>query len=67
MLLWADLICVMEREHKQRLREAFPSVFGDLRIEVLDIPDDYQFMDPVLVQEIFNRVEPLIEFESLGE
>lgn len=64
LLLWADLICVMEQEHKQRLKEAFPALFRDLQVEVLDIPDEYPFMDPVLIEEIFNRVEPLIESES---
>lgn len=66
LLQWADLVCVMEQEHKQRLREAFPGVFRDLRIEVLDIPDEYPYMDPVLVGEIVNRVEPLIEAETAG-
>ena len=42
LLLWADLVLVMEHEHKQRLREHFPEVVRDLRIEVLDIPDDYE-------------------------
>lgn len=66
LLQWADLVCVMEREHKQRLREAFPALFRNLRIEVLDIPDDYPYMDPVLIEEIVNRVEPLIEQETAG-
>jgi|UniRef100_UPI0037837A9E predicted protein tyrosine phosphatase len=50
----------MEHEHKQRLREQFPDLFHDLRIEVLDIPDDYSFMDPELVALIRQRVEPLL-------
>lgn len=54
----------MELEHKQRLREAFPALFRDLHVEVLDIPDDYPFMDPVLVEEIIHRVEPLINSGS---
>ena len=48
LLRWADLVLVMEHAHKQRLREQFPDVIHDLRIEVLDIPDDYEFMNPEL-------------------
>lgn len=58
LLLWADYVLVMEHEHKQRLREQFPDLFHDLRIDVLDIPDDYPFMDPELVALIRERVEP---------
>jgi predicted protein tyrosine phosphatase len=60
LLRWADLVLVMEHEHKQRLREQFPDFFHDLRIDVLDIPDDYPFMDPELVALIRQRVEPLL-------
>jgi predicted protein tyrosine phosphatase len=42
------------------LREDYPEVFHDLRIEVLDIPDDYEFMDPVLIELILASVEPLL-------
>ena len=64
LLLWADLVLVMEHEHKQRLREQFPEFVRELRIEVLDIPDDYEFMNPELVVLIRERVEPLLEGEG---
>ncbi len=58
LLRWADLILVMEPEHKRRLREQFPDLIHELRVEVLDIPDDYTFMDPELVALIRERTEP---------
>lgn len=61
LLLWADLVLVMEQEHKRRVREQFPGIADDLRIGVLDIPDEYEFMDPELVSLIKERVEPWIE------
>ena len=64
LLLWADLVLVMEHEHKQRLREQFPELVCDLRIEVLDIPDDYELMTPELVVMLRERVEPLLEQEA---
>jgi predicted protein tyrosine phosphatase len=60
LLCWADLVCVMEPWHKQKLCVDFPAVFHDLCIEVLDIPDDYEFMDPVLIELIQASVEPLL-------
>ncbi len=61
LLRWADLVLVMEHDHKRRLRERFPSIAGGMRIEVLDIPDEYGFMHPELVALISERVGPLIE------
>ncbi len=60
LLRWADRVVVMEHRHKRRLREQFPDSFHELRIEVLEIPDDFQFMDPELVTLIRERVEPLL-------
>lgn len=60
LLRWADLVVVMEPDHKRRLQSQFPDLARDLLIEVLDIPDDYEFMNPELVELIRQRVEPLL-------
>lgn len=60
LLRWADLVLVMEQEHKQRLREQLPNAVRGLRIEVLDIPDEFSFMAPELVELLRERVEPLL-------
>ena len=60
LLRWADVVMVMEHAHKQRLREMFPELVRELRVEVLDIPDDYPFMDAELMVLIRERVEPLL-------
>lgn len=57
---WADLICVMEEKHLSRLRANFRSEVNCKEIYVLDIPDDYQFMDPELIDLIRDAVQPLI-------
>jgi predicted protein tyrosine phosphatase len=59
-LRWADLIFVMEEKHKSRLVAQFTGLAAGKRIHVLDIPDDYQYMDPELVQELKEAVEPLL-------
>jgi len=56
-VLWADLILVMEGKHKARLLGLFPDVRMP-RIESLDIPDEYEFMDGELVGLIREGTEP---------
>ncbi len=67
LLRWADLVLVMENEHKRRLEDQFPDVVDDLDVRVLDIPDDYSFMAPELVSLVRDRVEPLLEMQTAGQ
>ncbi|MFK4507439.1 low molecular weight protein tyrosine phosphatase family protein [Bradyrhizobium daqingense] len=53
---WADLIFVMEKTHRNKLNRKFRTSLNKKRVICLDIPDDYEFMDPVLVQILENRV-----------
>jgi predicted protein tyrosine phosphatase len=46
---WANVIFVMERKHRDILKQRFASVIAGKQIMVLDIEDDYQFNDPELV------------------
>jgi len=54
---WADLIFVMEKKHKQRIQEKFFDELQGKTIYILDIPDDYQLMDPDLIEIIESSVE----------
>lgn len=47
---WADLILVMEKRHKEILREKFGAGLREKKVRVLDIPDEYGYMDPELVE-----------------
>ncbi len=47
---WADIILVMEKVHRTRVNRKFGHVLGGKRIAVLNIPDDYEYMDEELVQ-----------------
>ena len=55
-LEWADLVLVMEPDHKARLRDMFKDIQMP-PIESLDIPDDYGYMDPELVKLIRDGTE----------
>ena len=56
MVREADLIFVMEKAHRARLSKRFKVDLGRVRVVCLDIPDDYDFMDPELVSLLRARV-----------
>jgi protein-tyrosine phosphatase len=58
---WADLIFAMEKKHKQRLQENFPASVANKKIFVLDIPDEYQYMDSELIEILQTSVSNLLE------
>ncbi len=51
-LEWADVIFVMEQTHRTKLSKKYRPFIGGKRIICLNIPDDYDFMDPALVQKL---------------
>ena len=53
---WADLIFVMEKKHKQILSASFMENLSNKQVIVLDIPDDYQYMDEELIVELETKV-----------
>ena len=61
ILQWADLIFVMEKKHKARIVEKFPSICSQKKIVVLDIADEYQYMDDELIETLRASVEPYLK------
>lgn len=55
-LQWADIVFVMERAHRDKLSARFKPHLGRARVVCLDIPDEYEFMDPELVRLLKARV-----------
>jgi predicted protein tyrosine phosphatase len=53
---WSDLIVVMEEAHREALSSRFRPRLDGKRVVCLDIPDEYQYMDPVLVEMLLQRV-----------
>ncbi len=60
-LSWADLVFVMEKEQKKIIAEKFHNTFDASRVIVLDIPDEYQFMDEDLILSLKNGVAPYLQ------
>lgn len=58
LLEWADVIFVMERSHRDKLSRKFRAHLKTQRIICLDIPDQFEYMDPVLVRLLEAKVSP---------
>jgi len=46
----------MERKHLQRLQAEYARLLEHKRIHVLDIPDEFHYMDPELVSMLEDTV-----------
>ncbi|RZK83435.1 MAG: protein tyrosine phosphatase [Pedobacter sp.] len=57
---WAELIFVMEKKHRQLLEQRFGNNLDRQKIIVLNIPDEYQYMDEELIQELQTKVAPYL-------
>jgi predicted protein tyrosine phosphatase len=58
LIEWADLIFVMESSHRSKLSRKFAPQLKSKRVICLDIPDEYEYMDPVLVKLLEIKVGP---------
>ncbi|HEY8573631.1 low molecular weight protein tyrosine phosphatase family protein [Phenylobacterium sp.] len=57
-LEWADIVFVMERAHRNKLSKRFKEHLKKARVICLNIPDEYELMDPQLVALLKARVTP---------
>jgi predicted protein tyrosine phosphatase len=62
-LSWAQVIFVMEEKHKSRLLAEFRQIIGNKPIHVLDIPDEYKFMDAELVELLRESVGSILDIQ----
>jgi predicted protein tyrosine phosphatase len=59
---WADIIFVMEKSHLNRLRLKFPEALEGKQVITLHIPDEYEFMQPELIEELQVKLANYIIF-----
>ena len=59
-LAWAEIVFVMEKVHRSRLSKQFRRHLNGKRIVCLDIPDDYDYMQPELVRLLEKKVGPFL-------
>lgn len=60
---WADVILVMEQKHKSRLMSEFTSMLLGKPVHVLDIPDEYRYMDAELVEMLERSVGGVLRLD----
>lgn len=58
---WADVIFAMEKKHVRRLTTNFPEAITGKQIVCLNIPDDFTFMQPELIELLEALVPPHLE------
>jgi len=51
---------VMEEKHKSRLAAEYGRVVEGKPVHVLDIPDEHEYMDPALVDELERSVGAIL-------
>ena len=56
LLEWADVIFVMEQRHQEYLHDNFASSLTGKTIICLDIPSEYRFNDPTLIDLLEESV-----------
>ncbi|GGA78837.1 protein-tyrosine-phosphatase [Arenimonas soli] len=56
LLQWADIVFVMERAHRNKLSAKFKPHLGKARVVCLEIPDEFEFMDPGLIRLLKAKV-----------
>jgi predicted protein tyrosine phosphatase len=61
MIRWADIVFAMEKSHVDKLRERFPEALAERKVVTLHIPDEYQFMEPELIDELRIKVAPHVD------
>jgi predicted protein tyrosine phosphatase len=55
---WADVVICMEKGHLDRLRRKFPETLEGKRTICLHIRDEYEYMDPALLDELRAALAP---------
>lgn len=57
LIAWADTIFVMEYHHKERLQEDFYNALVGKELIVLDILDEYPYMNEELIEELRDAID----------
>ncbi len=52
----SDMIFVMEKGQEELLRKKFGKYLKNVEVVCLDIPDQYDYMDPELIKILWERV-----------
>ena len=62
LIEWADIVLVMEKAHRNKVSKKYKKLLKDKRLVVLDIPDNYDCMQPELIQLLKSKVSRVVRF-----
>ena len=62
LIEWADIIFVMEKTHRNKVAKKFKPLLAGKKLVCLDIPDNYDCMDPELIRLLEVRVAMHVRF-----
>ena len=57
---WANVIFVIEEKHKSQLVAEFSRMIDGERIHVLELPDEYKYLGPELVEQLKPSVAAIL-------
>ncbi|MBF0410587.1 MAG: phosphotyrosine protein phosphatase [Candidatus Riflebacteria bacterium] len=57
----ADYIFVMEKIQRNKIQKKFKEHLKNKKIVCLDIPDEYEYMDPALVKLLKSKLDKFFE------
>lgn len=66
LLEWAEIIFVMEKAHRKKLSSKFKPHLGNTRVICLDIPDEFEYMDPALIEILKSKVTRILPNILIG-
>ena len=55
LIEWADIVLVMEKAHSNKVAKKFRAQLKGKRLVVLDIPDEFEYMQPELIDLLKAR------------
>ena len=55
-ITWATVIFVMEKTHRNKLSKKFKSYLNGKRVICLDMPDEFEYMQPELIRLLTAKV-----------
>ena len=64
LINWADQIFVMEKRHAAIIQQKYPDSIVGRSIVTLQISDDYQYMDPELIEILESRLAEYLDLDG---
>ncbi len=65
LIEWADVIFAMEKSHKAKITSKFSPLLRNKKLVCLGIADNYQYMQPELIEILEKKVKGILSIQSV--